>query len=184
MASFAPSQGHTRTMPEPCPRIGSEDQARAALRAHDHARACLPAAREGDAGGWKWHRGGSRIAWHDPSSAVIYKIETAYYGSNATEHQNAQLLREIGKSWAPDTTLYTLGDSPATIVLAMQYYPVPVRSRAEIPGDALELALDMTLDNFRRTAELPEGQVKVVDLGDIMPVLLGMAARAGHRKTG
>jgi hypothetical protein len=90
----------------------------------------------------------------------------------------------MGKSWAPDTSLYTLGDSPGTIVLAMPYYPVPVRSRAEIPGDALDLAPDMTLDNFRRTAKLPDGQVKVVDLGDIMPVLLGMPARAGHRKTG
>ena len=90
----------------------------------------------------------------------------------------------MGKSWAPGTSLYTLGDSPTTIVLAMPYYPVPVRSHAEIPRDALDLAPDMTLDNFRRTAELPDGQVKVVDLGDIMPVLLGMAARAGHRKTG
>jgi hypothetical protein len=124
-------------MPEPCPRIGSEAQARAALRAHHRAQARLPAAREGDAGAWKCHRGGSRIAWHDPSSAVIYKIETANYGSNETEHLNAQLLREMGKSWAPDTSLYTLGDSPATIVLAMPYYPVPVRSRAEIPRDAL-----------------------------------------------
>lgn len=171
-------------MPEPRPRIGSEDQAKAAFRVHEHALARLPPAREGDSGGWKWRRGGSRIAWHDPSSPVIYKIETANYGSNETEHQNAQLLREMGKSWAPGTSLYTLGDSPTTIVLAMPYYPVPVRSHAEIPRDALDLAPDMTLDNFRRTAELPDGQVKVVDLGDIMPVLLGMAARAGHRKTG
>jgi hypothetical protein len=171
-------------MPEPCLRIGSEDQARAALRVHDESRASLPAALEGNSGGWKWHRGGSRIAWHDPSSAVIYKIETAYYGSNETEHRNAQLLREIGKSWAPETSLYTLGASPAKIVLAMPYFPVPVKSRAEIPEDALYLAPDMTLDNFRRTAEPPDGQVKVVDLGDIMPVLLGTAAKAGHRKTG
>jgi hypothetical protein len=76
-----------------------------ALRVHDESRASLPAAREGNSGGWKWHRGGSRIAWHDPSSAVVYKIETAYYGSNETEHRNAQLLSEMGKSWAPETSL-------------------------------------------------------------------------------
>lgn len=171
-------------MPETCPRIGSEDQASAALRAHDDAHAYLPAALEGDSDGWKWHRGGSRIAWRHLSSSVIYKIETAYSGSNETEHDNAQMLRRMGKSWAPDTSLYALGDAPTRIVLAMPYYPVPVRSRAEIPEDALELAPDMTLDNFRRTAELPDGQIKVVDLGDIMPVLLGMAARAGDRRTG
>jgi hypothetical protein len=119
-----------------------------------------------------------------PSGTVIYKIETAYYGSNATEHQNAQTLRAVGKSWAPDTSLYTVGDSPARIVLAMPYYPVPVRSRAEIPQDALDLAPDMAPDNFRRTAEPPGGQVKVIDLGDVMPVLLGMASGAGHAKTG
>jgi len=42
----------------------------------------------------------------------------------------------------------------------------------------------MNPENFRRTAELPDGQVKVIDLGDIMPVLLGMAASAGRRQTG
>ena len=184
MASSTPDPGQTRTMPEPGLQIGSEDEARAALRAHDGAHPRLPAAREGGSGGWKWHRGGSRIAWHQPPSTVIYKVETAYYGSNEAEHRNAQLLREMGKSWAPDTSLYTLGESPVRIVLAMPYYPVPVRSRAEIPGDALDLAPDMILENFRRTAELPDGQVKVIDLGDIMPVLLGMAGRAGRRKTG
>jgi len=110
---------------------------------------------------------------------VIYKIETvAYCGSNETEHQNARLLREMGKSWAPDTSLYAPGDALRGMTLAMPYYPVPVRSRAEIPGDALDLAPDVLLDNFRRTAELPGGQVKVIDLGDIMPGLQESAARA------
>jgi hypothetical protein len=161
-------------------RIGSEGEARAALRVHDDVHARLSAALEGACAGWEWHRGGSRIAWREPSSAVIYKIETAYYGSNDTEHQNARLLRTMGMSWAPDTSLYILGDSPARTVLAMPYYPVPVRSRAEIPQDALDLAPDMTLENFRRTAELPDGQVKVIDLGDTMPPLLGMALKQGN----
>jgi hypothetical protein len=163
-------------MSEPCPRIGSEDQARAALRVHDDTHACLPPALEGDAAGWKWHRGGSRIVWRHPSSPVIYKIETAYYGSNETEHRNAQILRGMGKSWAPDTSLYPLGDSTTRIVLAMPYYPVPVSSHAEIPGDALDLAPDLILENFRRTAERPDGQVKVIDLGEVMPRLFSQRA--------
>lgn len=82
----------------------------------------------------------------------------------------------MGKSWAPDTSLYSLGDSPTRMVLAMPYYPVAVSSHAEIPGDALDLAPDLILENFRRTAERPNGQVKVIDLGDIMPRLLGQRA--------
>ena len=164
-------------MSEPAFRIGSEEEAWAALRVHDDVHARLPAEREDASAGWEWHRGGSRTAWRKPLSAVIYKIETAYYGSNDTEHRNARLLRKIGVSWAPDTSLYILGDSPARIVLAMPYYPVPVRSRAEIPQDALDLAPDMTLENFRRTAELPDGQVKVIDLGDTMPALHGIALK-------
>jgi hypothetical protein len=66
----------------------------------------------------------------------------------------------------------------------MPYYLVSVSSPAEIPGDALDVAPDMSLESFGRTAMLPEGQVKVIDLGDVMPVLLGMAVRAGRRKTG
>lgn len=121
-------------MPEPCPRIGSEDQGLAALKVHDDTHACLPPALEGDSAGWKWRRGGSRIAWLHPSSPVIYKIETAYYGSNETEHGNAQILRDMGKSWAPDTSLYSLGDSPTRIVLAMSYYPVPGKLARRDPG--------------------------------------------------
>jgi hypothetical protein len=166
-------------MAEPASRIGSQEEAWAALRVHDDAHARLPAVSEGASAGWEWHRGGSRVAWRKPFSAVIYKIETAYYGSNDIEHYNAGLLRKMGVPWAPDTSLYMLGDSPARIVLAMPYYPVPVKSRAEIPQDALDLAPDMTLENFRRTAELPDGQVKVIDLGDTMPALLGTALKRG-----
>jgi hypothetical protein len=100
-------------------RSAVETRAKAALRVHDGAYVRLPAAREVCSGGWVWHRDGSRITWHEPAGTVIYKIETAYYGSNETEHQNAQLLREMGKAWAPDTSLYTRSDSPSPIVLAM-----------------------------------------------------------------
>jgi hypothetical protein len=58
----------------------------------------------------------------------------------------------------------------------MPYYPVPVSSHAEIPGDALDLAPDLILENFRRTAERPDGQVKVIDLGEVMPRLFSQRA--------
>jgi hypothetical protein len=160
--------------------VGSADRAYAALMIHDVAHDHRLAAGEGALSGWRRYRGASRTAWHDLASSVVYKIETAPDGSNRTEHHNGRLLRELGKSWAPDTSLYQSHDVSPRTILAMPYYPAVVQSHGEIPGDALALAPDLLLDNFRRTAEPPGGQVKVVDLGDIMPTLQQIAAAAAR----
>ena len=154
--------------------IGSEDEAEAALDVHTRALDCMPSGSAGEFGDWKWHRGATRVAWYRPFTAAIYKIEVAYHGVNCTEHENAQVLRRTGKLWAPDTCLYSFGGAPGQVVLAMTYYPVAVRSSHEIPQDALSLAPDQLLANFRRTAALPYGDVKVIDLGDHIPGLAGL----------
>jgi hypothetical protein len=83
-------------MSEPAFGIGSEEEAQAALSVHDDADSGLLAAREGVFASWEWHRGGSRIAWRKPPSTIIYKIETAYHGSNDTEHRNARAAERDG----------------------------------------------------------------------------------------
>jgi hypothetical protein len=50
----------------------------------------------------------------------------------------------------------------------MPYYPIALTSEEEVPDDArlTREVNDFHESNFRRTAALPEGNVKVIDLGD------------------
>jgi hypothetical protein len=161
-------------MRERSARIGNEGEARAALDVHARALGCRRSGSDGEFDGWNWHQGVTRVAWYRPFTTTIYMIDVAYHGANYREHENAQVLWRTGKSWAPDTCLYPSCVTSGQVVLAMTYYPVAVKSSDEIPQDALSLAPDQLLANFRRTAALPDGEVEVIDLGDHIPRLAGL----------
>ena len=153
----------------PAINVGSVTEARAALKRHRGAFPDLykSGTLDGTFKDWSWYFGGTRIAWRPPDGVTVYKVESETgRGANEIKHDVAGILRSKGKSWAPETSLYRFDDGQGP-VLAMPYYPVTLTSNTEIPDDVYRAreVTDFLLSNFRRTAELPGGTVKIIDLG-------------------
>lgn len=132
----------------------------------------------GEFDGWEWWRGADRVTWHFPGRDVVYKIEKYSHSfANSNEHDNAAVLRKLKYAWAPDTQLHLCGDGFVS-VLAMSYYPIQASSGDQIPVRAIELGIDANLANYRFAGPPPSGQVKAIDLGDILPSITMMGRRA------
>ena len=110
--------------------VGLADEAWAALQIHHEVADSLLGG-NGLRQGWRWWRGAERVVWLPPNSRVVYKVDRGGGINNENEHDNMVAWRGKGHEWAPPTYVYEMAPG---LVLAMPYYPHPLRPTDELPA--------------------------------------------------